>query len=328
MTWAGMVLSGTIVQVPSELLSSGQLAFKEVESVLLSSEREKPGVPIGQIPKLRVPVRMGNNDPDTAVMGTIFPQESANRLLSILAESDDSKAFVLFKTGSNDRNDLCLALGKFLHLAKQESFTITSDCPMDTFLSFYANVVISDYMPKLKTNSGWKIVNLGNAAKSGKIGTRNVNQAIASVYGHSIPTSNTTIAPTETLRAALVFISHSFKDEKLKETLQEALRRKGIETFAAKDSIRLGSSIQEKVRNMILKSDYLVAIYTTANPSGAIEQEVAIAMEHGKKIIPMVETGARPGFMIQSIERVEFGTGSFDSACERVAKEIALSDPR
>lgn len=125
----------TIVQVPSELLSSGQLAFKEVESVLLSSEREKPGVPIGQIPKLRVPVRMGNNDPDTAVMGTIFPQESANRLLSILAESDDSKAFVLFKTGSNDRNDLCLALGKFLHLAKQESFTITSDCPMDTFLT-------------------------------------------------------------------------------------------------------------------------------------------------------------------------------------------------
>ena len=66
-----------------------------------------------------------------------------------------------------------------------ESFTVTSDCPMDTFLGFHGNVVISDYLPKLKPNSGWKIVNLGNVKKSGGIGTRNVDGALAGIYGQA-----------------------------------------------------------------------------------------------------------------------------------------------
>ena len=117
-------------------------------------------------------------------MQSMIPQESANRLVSILSESIDSKAFVLYKTGYTGRNALCFTLGKFLNTAGQATFTVTSDCPMETFLSYYSNVVISDFLPKLKVNSGWKIIKLGGSVKSGDE-AKNIEKALKGVYGYN-----------------------------------------------------------------------------------------------------------------------------------------------
>ena len=176
----------TIVSIPGRLLDKdGGLALKDVEAALVEAEKDKAKVPIGQIPKLKIPLANRETDPDVVAMGSSIPRESAKRLLSILSEGEDSKAFILFKSGSSERNELCISIGKFLHVAGVDSFTVSSDCPMDTFLGFHSNVVISDYLPKLKPNAGWKIVNLGNVKKSGGIGTKNVSDALSGIYGHA-----------------------------------------------------------------------------------------------------------------------------------------------
>ncbi len=173
----------TIVSIPGQMLDKdGGLALKDVEAALVEAQKDK--VPLGRIPKLKITLASSRApDPDVAAMGYSVPQESAKRLLAILSEGGDSKAFILFKSGSSDRNALCISIGKFLHIAGVDSFIVTSDCPMDTFLGFHSNVVISDYLPKLRPNAGWKIVNLGNVKKSGGIGTKNVNDALTGVYG-------------------------------------------------------------------------------------------------------------------------------------------------
>ncbi len=129
----------------------------------------------------------------------------------------------------------------------------------------------------------------------------------------------------EPRRLPLVFIAHSFRDVSYKDVLKETLRERGIEAYAAEERLRIGTSIQDKVLSKIRESDYVVAIYTKANPSGGVDQEVGIAQGFKKPVIPMVEKGAKPGFMIQQLDRQEFEQTNFDRACERIAKEIAQS---
>jgi hypothetical protein len=172
----------TIVAMPLSLLSQG-LAFKDVERALLNFEKANPKVPLGDVQRLKVSWEANRQDPDTANMQTMVSEASANRLVSILSEGSEARAFVLYKAGYKDRNELCIALAKFLIIAGNQPFLVTSNSPMETFLSYYGNVVISDFLPKLKVNSGWKIVNLGNASMDGVGAAKNLASALRGVYG-------------------------------------------------------------------------------------------------------------------------------------------------
>ncbi|MDV3278033.1 MAG: toll/interleukin-1 receptor domain-containing protein [Nitrososphaerales archaeon] len=122
---------------------------------------------------------------------------------------------------------------------------------------------------------------------------------------------------------ALVFIAHSFADESFKNTLRDALLKKNMRVYAAEEELSPGTPIQDKVRVKIQESDYVVAIYTKANPSSGVDQEVGIALGLGKPVIPIMEKGLHIGFTIQPLDRLEFDQADFEAVCGKVATKLA-----
>lgn len=89
-----------------------------------------------------------------------------------------------------------------------------------------------------------------------------------------------------------IFISHSQQDMALVRWIQRNLGQIGIETLVAEDWLRLGSTLSDKVRQMIERCDCVMVILTRRSQvSSYVHQEVGYALGLGKPVIPLVERG-------------------------------------
>src|SRR2546428_3102865 len=104
--------------------------------------------------------------------------------------------------------------------------------------------------------------------------------------------------------------------------LRKVLQSKRIDVYTAEHNLQLGRPLSAKIQNAIRDSDAVVALVTKAEPSPSVNQEVGYALSSNVLVIPMVENGAKVGFMIGGVEQMRFDKSNFRTACEKVADYV------
>lgn len=124
-----------------------------------------------------------------------------------------------------------------------------------------------------------------------------------------------------------VFLSHAAKDASLVNLVRRQLQALGVSVYLAEDDPRPGTVLAEKVRAAIHNSHVVVVLITTAGLNSAyVQQEVGIAHECGKPIVPIVEKGIEAGTLgiLQGVEYLEL---DLDHPAETMAKMTAHLQP-
>ena len=119
-----------------------------------------------------------------------------------------------------------------------------------------------------------------------------------------------------------VFISYAFDDRDIMNILRKALRERGIDVYTAEHHLQLGRSLSTKIQNAIEDSDVVIALVTKHASSPSVNQEVGYAIRSHIPVIPMVEEGARVGFMIGDVEQMRWNRSGLYKACEKVAEYV------
>lgn len=101
-----------------------------------------------------------------------------------------------------------------------------------------------------------------------------------------------------------------------------ALKTRSIDSYTAEHDAQYGKPLTAKIQNAIRNSDAVVAIITKNNPSPSVEQEIGFALNEGIHVIPVVEDGARVGFMLNDLEQMRFKNSNIEDACDKVARYI------
>lgn len=92
--------------------------------------------------------------------------------------------------------------------------------------------------------------------------------------------------------APRLFLSHASRDIALVEMVRVQLEAMGTSVYLAEHDPMPGVSLEEKVKREIGKCDVVVILLTLANPNSPyVHQEVGMAIEKGKTLVPIVEKG-------------------------------------
>lgn len=126
-----------------------------------------------------------------------------------------------------------------------------------------------------------------------------------------------------------VFITHAFggADEPLANTLKEDLGAAGIDGYLAEKTPRYDLPINDKIRQEIDESDWLVAVITgRSHASASVHEEVGYALGRRVRVALMVEEGVEAaGVFTYGREYARFSVPKFGEHSRRMAKFIADS---
>lgn len=86
-----------------------------------------------------------------------------------------------------------------------------------------------------------------------------------------------------------VFISYSTDDLKNVDQLKVLLENSGVEVFVAEHSVLPGQNLPEEIKKAIRDCDVFILLWSqSARGSDWVPQEIGIAQELGKQIVPLV----------------------------------------
>lgn len=128
-----------------------------------------------------------------------------------------------------------------------------------------------------------------------------------------------------------IFISHAFDEEDLASKLKQILEENDqiTEAYMAEKSPDFEIEISDKITREIQNSDYLVAIITkTSKESPSVHQELGYAQGVNTLKIPMIETGAKIGVLLEGRDRFEFEQKTFENSCKQVLEYILTNGPK
>jgi hypothetical protein len=88
---------------------------------------------------------------------------------------------------------------------------------------------------------------------------------------------------------AQIFISHSSADTKWVELIAAHATALGVTPYLAEHDPRPGTNLSQKVREAIRASDAMIVLLTTNSmESPYVQQEIGVAVEQGKLVVPLV----------------------------------------
>ncbi|GEM_PF-3847109 len=122
-----------------------------------------------------------------------------------------------------------------------------------------------------------------------------------------------------------VFISHKFvkDDQQLALTFQNLLLENRINGYLAERKREYEKSIDEKIKNKINDSDYLVALITKNGLSSpSVHQEIGYAIGTKTPVIVMVEGDLEVGVLIKPKEKEFFTRINFKEKCNNVLSHV------
>jgi hypothetical protein len=89
-----------------------------------------------------------------------------------------------------------------------------------------------------------------------------------------------------------IFLSHSTRDAPLCNWLRSAAAAAGIELYMAEHDVDAGERLAERIRSAIKESAAVVVLISeVALDSSYVNQEIGVALEADKVIIPLVQPG-------------------------------------
>lgn len=124
-----------------------------------------------------------------------------------------------------------------------------------------------------------------------------------------------------------VFLSHATSDQQHVVLVQQQMEALGISVYLAEHDPQPGTILAEKVRVAIHRCHAVVVLITTASINSAyVQQEVGIAHECGKPLVPIIEKGidTRTLGILQGVEYLELDP---DNPVETMAKMTAKLQP-
>jgi len=124
-----------------------------------------------------------------------------------------------------------------------------------------------------------------------------------------------------------VFLSHATKDVEYVAVVRRQLEALGILVYLAEHDPQPGAVLAEKVRAAIHRCQAVVVLFTTTSINSAyVQQEVGIAHECGKPLVPIVEKGVDTSQLgiLQGVEYLEL---DLDRPAETLAKMTASLQP-
>jgi hypothetical protein len=105
-----------------------------------------------------------------------------------------------------------------------------------------------------------------------------------------------------------VFLSHATSDHTQVTLVRQQIEALGISVYLAEHDPKPGTVLAEKVRDAIRRSHAVVVLITTSSVNSAyVQQEVGIAHECGKPLVPIIEKGidTRQLGILQGLEYLE-----------------------
>ncbi len=124
-----------------------------------------------------------------------------------------------------------------------------------------------------------------------------------------------------------VFLSHATSDQQHVLLVQQQMEALGISVYLAEHDPQPGTVLAQKVRDAIHRCHLVAVLVTTASMNSAyVNQEVGIAHECGKPLIPIVEKGidTRQLGILQGVEYLEL---DLEHPAETMAKMTAKLQP-
>jgi hypothetical protein len=121
-----------------------------------------------------------------------------------------------------------------------------------------------------------------------------------------------------------IFLSHSQQDRELCEWLRASAAQAGIDLYLAEHDVRAGEHLANTIRAAIKASDAVVVLVSTSSiNSSYVNQEVGLAIEAEKVIIPLVQPGLDSSrlAMLQGVKYI-----SFDVDDPHVGKDELLAE--
>src|SRR5713226_6750499 len=98
-----------------------------------------------------------------------------------------------------------------------------------------------------------------------------------------------------------VFLSHSSRDKRWVEWIQENAKGIGVDVYLAEHDVQAGRQLSEK--EAIGQCNALLVLLTDNSQSSTyVHQEIGTAVGLGKLIIPLVQPGVECGAMLQGKE--------------------------
>ncbi len=126
----------------------------------------------------------------------------------------------------------------------------------------------------------------------------------------------------------MLFLSHASADGALCEEIERHLSVLGVHTYLAEHDNQAGRLLVDKIREAIRRSDLVVVLLTrAAYQSDYVKQEVGVALEAGKLVIPMldvtVERDPSRSDMLTGIEHISLDPAAPTSALAALSDRVA-----
>ncbi|MBI4917349.1 MAG: toll/interleukin-1 receptor domain-containing protein [Acidobacteria bacterium] len=127
-----------------------------------------------------------------------------------------------------------------------------------------------------------------------------------------------------------VFISFSGSDRALVNYLEKITRAiAGVAVYRFDHDVQPGVRIAEKVKRAIRSAHVVVVLLTrSARKSAWVQQEIGIAEQAGRVIVPIVERGVDAPGVLEGREYVELDAADPAGAFRRAAKYLAKLETR
>lgn len=126
-----------------------------------------------------------------------------------------------------------------------------------------------------------------------------------------------------------MFVSHYFGEDDYPSTLVKVLRERNIAGYLAIKKKQYEIGIDQKIKDAILQSDYLVPILTNNGlGSPSVNQEIGFALGSGIPVIVMIEKETKKGVFIYGREPEEFTKEDFTESCQNVSDYLVREGKR
>ena len=124
-----------------------------------------------------------------------------------------------------------------------------------------------------------------------------------------------------------VFISYSRRDSAIVDRIEQELNRHGVTVFIDRSGIELGTDFAEIIGNAISSSQIILFVWSeNSNQSKQAANEIVLALNNGKTIIPFKIGGFKPAptldYHLGRLNRIDVDRVS-DAKIAELAEDIA-----
>jgi predicted nucleotide-binding protein len=127
---------------------------------------------------------------------------------------------------------------------------------------------------------------------------------------------------TATRIKAVTFILCSSEDKEIARKINDDLNKYGFKSFLSEDVIFIGDNIHEKINKNIRDSDFIVPVISNkAINSKWVKDEISFAIEHKKKIFPLLIEDVR---LPEELSEVKYANikQDYDESIRILAKSL------